>query len=131
MTIDMDMPFAEFAEKHLKTGDNKCAHGVPNGNICDVCERGPLIPAWLVNYKNGAPYSQVSERDSGKLVAEVYQSLDNALLIAAAPAMYKALRLALEVMISQKTRIEEQADAITSVRRALFLADRIKLEMEG
>jgi hypothetical protein len=121
MTIDMDMPFEKFAEKHLKRSENVCAHGVPNDNICDTCELGPV--PWRVGYKQGASYSQVQEKQTGNLIAEVYQSLENALFIAAAPEMYEALRAALDVMTSKKVAIEEQADAITAVRRALERAE--------
>jgi len=46
---------------------------------------------WITSFKNAAAYSQVSEKASGKLIAEVHQNLENALMIALAPAMYKAL----------------------------------------
>lgn len=124
MAIDMDKPFAQFAEDHLKSAT--CKHGVPSDNICDTCELGPMPKVerdWNVSYCNGRPYSQIVERNTGKLIAEVYQSLKNGLFIAAAPDMYEALNAALDVMTSKKVAVGEQADAIAMVRRALERAE--------
>ena len=43
----------------------------------------------------------------------------NARLIAAAPELYEALEAAYLVLTSQKTRLEEHADAVTLARAAL------------
>jgi len=83
---------------------------------------------WWVSYCNGRPYAQITDTDTGELVAEAYGTearagLKNALFIASAPEMYEALNAAIEVMTSQKTTIEEQADAITMVMRSLERAE--------
>jgi hypothetical protein len=108
-----------------------CKHGVPAQNICDECELGPMPKQkrkWRVSYCNGRPYSQITDTDTGELIAEAYGTearagLANALFIAAAPEMCEALNAALDVMTSKKVTIEEQADAITLVRRALERAE--------
>ena len=108
-----------------------CKHGVPADNICDTCELGPMPQEkrkWRVTYCNGRPYSQITDTDTGELIAEAYGTearagLANALFIAAAPEMYEALNAALEVMTSKKVALEEQADAITTVGRALARAE--------
>lgn len=50
-------------------------------------------------------------------------SRDKAPLIAAAPELLEALEKALQVMTSQRTRLEDQADAITAVRAAIAKAE--------
>jgi hypothetical protein len=83
---------------------------------------------WIVSYHNTRPYSQVTATETGELVAEVYGTEDRAghstaLFIASAPQMYEALNAALAVMTSKTVALEEQADAITMVRRALERAE--------
>jgi len=90
-----------------------CKHGVPDGNICDRCELGPLPTVerdWQVTYCNGRPYSQITDRKTGKLIAEAYQSLDNALFIAAAPGMHKALDAILRLQGDEIYRAQQIAE---------------------
>jgi hypothetical protein len=71
MGIDMDAPFSEFAEKHLK----QCKHGVPTQNICDTCELGPMPMkkptleqvAWIFN--------QINENAGGSFRKLIYDRL--------------------------------------------------------
>jgi len=108
-----------------------CKHGVPDQNYCIECELGPVPQPkrkWRVSYCNGRPYSQITDTDTGELVAEAYGTearagIANALFIASSPDMYEALNTALDVMTSKKVAIEEQADAITVVRMALLRAE--------
>lgn len=108
-----------------------CKHGVPDQNVCNDCELGPVPQPerkWRVSYHNSRPYSQITDTETGELVAEVYGQEDRsgyltAIFIASAPQMYEALHAALEVMTSQKTTLEEQADAITAVQMSLQRAE--------
>ena len=105
-----------------------CKHGVPDQNVCNDCELGPQPEReWRVSFHNSR-YSQITDTVTGKLVAEVYDKEgraghSSALFIASAPEMYDALNSALDVMTSKKVALEEQADAITAVRRALWRAE--------
>lgn len=51
-----------------------------------------------------------------------FDSLHDARLIAAAPELYEALEAAYLVLTSQKTRLEEYADAVALARAALAKA---------